>query len=454
LGTQSAVYTTNDWLGSDAYDRNGNTLWSTNGTTVTGPYGYDVQNRLTNYNNSVYVGYDGDGNRVWKRVGTTTTWYLVEDRNPSGYAQVVEEWTNNSTATNLSRVYNYGLSLISQRAPGVSTNYFIWDGHGSTRVLADTGGNTANVFAYDAYGTLIASNGMPGTAYLYCGQQWDGDLGLYDNHARYLNVGTGRFWTSDSYEGNNEDPLSLHKYIYCKADPIDGIDPSGNDGELVSLMTTVTTIGRVAGQVGFSTLQAYNRASAIVNAVQDVSMVEGALANEDFDGADDIINQILYDYVKSRLEGYALGAALGVGGKTLGIAAGQLSRLKITQSGIQRTQNWYRNLKVRRADGMVTTKSGYQVQIKNGFPDFSPFAVKTVKIKLTGNYSGDFDAADAAAGISKGWRDAKNLVWHHNQQLGKMELVSKDLNNPADGGLWHAGGVKIFELLYGTTYGN
>jgi len=36
LGAQSAAYTTNDWLGSDAYDRNGNTLWSTNGTTVLG----------------------------------------------------------------------------------------------------------------------------------------------------------------------------------------------------------------------------------------------------------------------------------------------------------------------------------------------------------------------------------------------------------------------------------
>jgi RHS repeat-associated protein len=177
----------------------------------------------------VYVGYDGDGNRVWKRLGTTTTWYLVEDRNPSGYAQVLEEWTNSSTATNLSRVYNYGLNLISQRAPGISTNYFIWDGHGSTRLLADAGGNTVNVFAYDAYGTLIASNGVPGTAYLYGGQQFDGDLGLYDNRARYLNVGTGRFWTSDSYEGNNEDPLSLHKYLYCKGNPVDGEDPDGHD---------------------------------------------------------------------------------------------------------------------------------------------------------------------------------------------------------------------------------
>ena len=58
-------FTTNDWLKTDAYDNNGNTLWSTNGT-VQGPYYYDVENRLTNYGNNVYLTYNGDGSRVKK----------------------------------------------------------------------------------------------------------------------------------------------------------------------------------------------------------------------------------------------------------------------------------------------------------------------------------------------------------------------------------------------------
>jgi RHS repeat-associated protein len=121
------------------------------------------------------------------------------------------------------------LVLISQRQPNVSTNYFIFDGHGSTRMLTDIGGNFVNAFTYDAYGSLIASNGAPQTVYLYCGQQYDPDLGLYYNRARYLNPNTGRFWSMDSYAGINEDPLSLHKYLYCQGNPINGIDPSGND---------------------------------------------------------------------------------------------------------------------------------------------------------------------------------------------------------------------------------
>jgi RHS repeat-associated protein len=228
LSTAASSFNTNDWLQTDAYDSNGNTLWSTNGT-VQGPYFYDAANHLTNYNNHVYLGYDGDGTRVWETVGGTTTYYLVDDRNPSGYAQVLEEATASSGSATLSKVYNYGLSLISQRAPGSSTNYFIADGHGSTRMLTDNAGNFVNAFAYDAYGILIASNAAPQTVYLYCGQQLDASLGLYYNRARYLNFNTGRFQTMDTYSGNNEDPLSLHKYLYGTDDPVNNDDPSGND---------------------------------------------------------------------------------------------------------------------------------------------------------------------------------------------------------------------------------
>jgi hypothetical protein len=47
--------------------------------------------------------------------------------------------------------------------------------------------------------------------------------------AHYLNPNTGRFWTMDTTEGENEDPLSLHKYLYTEGNPINNTDPSGND---------------------------------------------------------------------------------------------------------------------------------------------------------------------------------------------------------------------------------
>lgn len=53
----------------------------------------------------------------------------------------------------------------------------------------------------------------------------------YSRHSYVYDV----FATSTIYEGNNEDPLSLHKYTFGSNDPTNRIDPSGNDdieGEL------------------------------------------------------------------------------------------------------------------------------------------------------------------------------------------------------------------------------
>ena len=44
--------------------------------------------------------------------------------------------------------------------------------------------------------------------------------------------------TMDTDEGHNQDPLSLHKYLYCEANPANHIDPSGHDlGDLVLTMS-------------------------------------------------------------------------------------------------------------------------------------------------------------------------------------------------------------------------
>jgi len=71
-----------------------------------------------------------------------------------------------------------------------------------------------------------------------CGEQFDADLGLYYLRARLMNPLTGRFWTADSYEGINEDPASLHKYMYANGDGVNASDPSGNYTSLVSVMIT------------------------------------------------------------------------------------------------------------------------------------------------------------------------------------------------------------------------
>ena len=53
-------------------------------------------------------------------------------------------------------------------------------------------------YDYDAFGNLIHSTGSTPNNYLFAGEQFDPDLNLYYNRARYLNTTTGRFWSDGS----------------------------------------------------------------------------------------------------------------------------------------------------------------------------------------------------------------------------------------------------------------
>jgi len=235
IANQNFTYNSNDQLSSDVYDSNGNTR--TNGSNA---FFYDAENRLTNAivgGISITIVYDGDGNRVRKIVGATTNTYLVDSRNPSGFAQVLEEKSNGT----LAKVYSYGLDLISQRdASSGAVYYFGYDGNGNTRFLTTTNASVANVFAYDAFGTLVASNAAPQTDYLFAGEQRDANLGFIYLRARYLNAGTGRFWSRDSFEGQLADPLSLHRYLYAANEPIDRVDPSGHEYTVAASLTVLS----------------------------------------------------------------------------------------------------------------------------------------------------------------------------------------------------------------------
>jgi RHS repeat-associated protein len=211
-------YDANDRLDADAYDSNGNTTAS--GARL---YSYDFENRLASMNNGgVVIVYDGDGNRVAKTVGGVTTRYLVDDRNPTGYAQVLEEVAGGI----VQRLYTYGLDLISQTQPS-GTSYYVYDGSGSTRHLSDEAGALVAAYEYDAFGVILRNDGAVSNAYLFRGEYFDSNLELYVLRARYLDVRTGRFWTADTFEGFPDEPLSLHRYLYASADSVNQSDPSG-----------------------------------------------------------------------------------------------------------------------------------------------------------------------------------------------------------------------------------
>ena len=179
-------------------------------------------------NGAVTIVYDGDGNRVAKTANGVTTHYLVDDLNPTGYAQVVDE----VLGTVASRTYTYGPQRISegQAISGVWTpSFYGYDGAGAVRYLANAVGTVTDTYDYDAWGNEVNSTGSTPNVYLYRGEQWDPDLGLYYLRARYFSPGTGRLLAGDPDPGHARVPATLHKYTYASDDPVDGRDPSGKD---------------------------------------------------------------------------------------------------------------------------------------------------------------------------------------------------------------------------------
>tara|TARA_R110002167_G_scaffold352262_1_gene565134 strand:- start:1303 stop:19128 length:17826 start_codon:yes stop_codon:yes gene_type:complete len=174
---------------------------------------------------------------------TTKTEYLNDPYNFTGYSQVIQETEYDENGVITKRViYTIGHDQINQTTidyiVGVpqtpETLFFLADGHGSTRILADTAGAIPNIagveqhYFYDAFGNLLNMQAtQAATSYLYSGEQYDAKVGQQYLRARYYDATTGRFNRLDPFAGNTNDPQSLHKYLYTHADPINGIDPSG-----------------------------------------------------------------------------------------------------------------------------------------------------------------------------------------------------------------------------------
>jgi len=252
-GVQTAYsYNDNDWLTQSGgtvfgYDDNGSTVTETlDGSTIT--YGYNAQNQLVSTDNAglfTTYAYNVNGIRTHKTENAGTiaeqaTRYIVDSNRD--YAQVLQEQVNGTTTV----TYQYGHDLISQtRSDTSTTSFFHTDGLGSTRLLTNDIGTVTDSYNYEAFGSVLNQTGITENNYLFTGEQYDAGLDQYYLRARYYNQNTGRFTQMDTWMGNNQDPVTLHKYLYANADPVTYTDPTGNFS-MGSVMSSIGTMGNLA----------------------------------------------------------------------------------------------------------------------------------------------------------------------------------------------------------------
>jgi len=224
--------------------------------------------------------YDGDGNRVSETVGSTTTKYLVDDKNPTGLPQVLDEILNGS----VTRTYAYGRQLISENQLIGSTwtpSFYGYDGHGNARFLANSAGTITDTYTFDAFGAQIASTGTTPNPYLYSGERFDSALNLYHLRARYYNMLTGRFETMDPIHGKSccrsascSSEWASNSYAYASDDPVNRIDPSGRDAVETATLYRFVLVYTAATVLYYALTErcAEAKAACIVQCTEDVLM--------------------------------------------------------------------------------------------------------------------------------------------------------------------------------------
>ncbi|QDT46979.1 tRNA3(Ser)-specific nuclease WapA precursor [Symmachiella dynata] len=234
---------------------------------------YDSNSNIVKKETTTYV-YDGRGIRVGStyKVEEDTdqnpatalvvtkheeTSYLVDDMNPTGYAQVIEKIVREAGTATVTdaKVFTLGHDVIDQTTftPGDSQAgspiTLLYDGHGSTRAVLDNTAAFLQHYAYTAYGLAIGFDEAQAlTSLLYSGEAFDSRVGLQYLRARWYDPNSGRFNRLDPFSGNLSDPQSLHKYLYTHGDPISGIDPSGKSRTLAVVVTLsiVVVVGSFA----------------------------------------------------------------------------------------------------------------------------------------------------------------------------------------------------------------
>jgi RHS repeat-associated protein len=224
--------------------------WDTNGNLTAkvaeGDYEWDYDGRLqhvTLSDGTVAIhAYDADGvlvrTETRKADGTTmATDYLVDTSEP--LSQVVAETTSEAAPALLAYYIrdNHLLAVMRLRLGGEWTSRFYYaDGLGTIRALADESGAATDLYGFTAFGELLNHEGQDPNAFLFTGEQLDSNTGFYYNRARWMDPGVGRFVSRDQFEVRADRPLTLHRYTYAEASPVDKVDPSGRMSEAETLV--------------------------------------------------------------------------------------------------------------------------------------------------------------------------------------------------------------------------
>jgi RHS repeat-associated protein len=132
---------------------------------------------------------------------------------------------------------------------GSTTNYefHLKDHLGNTRVAVNETNDITQVNNYYPFGLTFAQSGSSTNKYLYNGKELQEETGFIDFGARQLDKELGRWFNVDNLA---EQYNIVSPYAYCMSNPINIIDPDGNDIIVLAAENSVDGYGHSAVLIG------------------------------------------------------------------------------------------------------------------------------------------------------------------------------------------------------------
>ena len=229
--------------------------------------------------------YDDNGLRTSKTVNGITTEYYW-----NGNLLVAEQTPYSLT------VYNYD---ATGRPIGMSYRentygQYQWDVYwfdlnlqGDIVAVYNKTGVKLVSYSYDPWGkcTVNYSNGGASTSATknnlrYRGYYLDSDLGLYYLQSRYYDPNTYRFINADCYLSTGQGILGYNMYAYCRNNPVNRTDKSGEfwRGVVLIVIAVAVVVGHVA---------------AGINKIQAEKIVDDLKANDEDESSEKLMNDYL-----------------------------------------------------------------------------------------------------------------------------------------------------------------
>jgi RHS repeat-associated protein len=229
-------------------------------------------------------------------------------------------------------IYNFsdGAGICARQAAGGELVFQHSDHLGSLVLVSGSDGRVIERLRYDPYGALLERTGEAiSSPYAYTGGALEPGSGLLYLNARYYHPKIGRFVSPDAIIQDLHDPMAWSAYVYCRANPLGFVDPSG-EGFLEALVAVVAIVALAV--VAVATLGVGLALLGVGLAMVAGGVVGGLAAAKKGGNFGDILTGALvgaavggWAAFGALYAGGALASGLGIGGQWGTILAGSVN---------------------------------------------------------------------------------------------------------------------------------